>query len=232
MPHGVSCCGGCATSEWYGRRLVVVDRFFPSTRRCSACHAMGPKMDVSVRQWTCAQCGVCHDRDVNAAVNLRDEGLRLLAVWVRPVRYGPTGRRPERLWSPRKTRRAQLTRAVCVQAAGNEAGSQRQGSKVSCSSLLRRGHKCDALPCSKISAKFTCPGVLTAGQTPGTVLTQFTRVDYTTLGMARGGSPPSYNGSSGTFLPVEGGPVTMATVSFDKATRVYPGSDEARRRRP
>ncbi|GAB2870440.1 diacetylchitobiose ABC transporter ATP-binding protein MsiK [Streptomyces deserti] len=39
-------------------------------------------------------------------------------------------------------------------------------------------------------------------------------------------APPSYNGSSGTFLPVEGGPFTMATVSFDKATRIYPGSDK------
>ncbi|GCB48165.1 hypothetical protein SNL152K_5488 [Streptomyces sp. NL15-2K] len=39
---------------------------------------MGPRLDVSVRQWTCAGCGVLHDRDVNAAVNLRDEGLRLL----------------------------------------------------------------------------------------------------------------------------------------------------------
>ena len=63
--------------EWYGRTLVVVDRFFPSTRRCSACHVKGPKLDVSVREWTCAECGVVHDRDLNAAVNLRDEGMRL-----------------------------------------------------------------------------------------------------------------------------------------------------------
>ena len=66
--------------EWYGRTLVVVDRFFPSTRRCSSCHAMGPRLDVSVRSWACAVCGARHDRDVNAAVNLRDEGLRLLAA--------------------------------------------------------------------------------------------------------------------------------------------------------
>ncbi|AYC40363.1 RNA-guided endonuclease InsQ/TnpB family protein [Streptomyces griseorubiginosus] len=66
--------------EWYGRTLVVVDRFFPSTRRCSGCHVMGPRLDVSVRQWTCVECGALHDRDVNAAVNLRDEGLRLLAA--------------------------------------------------------------------------------------------------------------------------------------------------------
>ncbi|MFF6806280.1 RNA-guided endonuclease TnpB family protein [Streptomyces sp. NPDC012616] len=65
--------------EWYGRELVV-DRFFPSTRRCSACHAVGERLDVSVRRWTCSGCAAVHDRDVNAAVNLRDEGLRLLAA--------------------------------------------------------------------------------------------------------------------------------------------------------
>ncbi|WP_107469840.1 RNA-guided endonuclease InsQ/TnpB family protein [Streptomyces mangrovisoli] len=63
--------------EWYGRTLVIVDRFFPSTRRCSSCHAKGPRIDVSVREWTCGECGAVHDRDVNAAVNLRDEGMRL-----------------------------------------------------------------------------------------------------------------------------------------------------------
>ncbi|CAL9470399.1 hypothetical protein SUDANB120_02828 [Streptomyces sp. enrichment culture] len=62
---------------WYGRTLVIVDRFFPSTRRCSACHAHGERLDVSVRSWTCTACGAAHDRDVNAARNLRQEGLRL-----------------------------------------------------------------------------------------------------------------------------------------------------------
>ncbi|MET9427439.1 MULTISPECIES: RNA-guided endonuclease TnpB family protein [unclassified Streptomyces] len=63
--------------EWYGRTLVIVDRFFPSTRRCSACHTKGPRLDVSVREWSCEECGMVHDRDVNAAVNLREEGMRL-----------------------------------------------------------------------------------------------------------------------------------------------------------
>ncbi|MFF3322199.1 zinc ribbon domain-containing protein [Streptomyces sp. NPDC002889] len=52
-------------------------RFFPSTRRCSACHVKGPRLDVSVRGWACRECGVVHDRDVNAAVNVRDEGMLL-----------------------------------------------------------------------------------------------------------------------------------------------------------
>lgn len=79
--------------EWYGRTLVIVDRFFPSTRRCSACHIKGPKMDVSVREWTCTECGVVHDRDVNAAVNLRDEGMRLywlVAAGLPPGKKTPT----------------------------------------------------------------------------------------------------------------------------------------------
>ncbi|PZT69205.1 hypothetical protein DN402_19225 [Streptomyces sp. SW4] len=69
--------------------VVIVDRFFPSTRRCSACHRKGPAMDVSVREWTCAECGVVHDRDVNAAVNLRAEGCASTGRW-------PLGCRPGR----------------------------------------------------------------------------------------------------------------------------------------
>ncbi|MEU3917994.1 RNA-guided endonuclease TnpB family protein [Streptomyces sp. NPDC029004] len=78
--------------EWYGRTLVIVDRFFPSTRRCSACHTKGPRLDVSVREWTCQECGVAHDRDENAAVNLRDEGMRLywlVAAALPPGRVPP-----------------------------------------------------------------------------------------------------------------------------------------------
>jgi putative transposase len=79
--------------EWYGRTLVIVDRFFPSTRRCSACHAAGPRMDVSIRAWVCAECGAMHDRDANAAVNPRDEGMRLywlVAAGLPPGKKAPT----------------------------------------------------------------------------------------------------------------------------------------------
>ncbi|MGW0555539.1 RNA-guided endonuclease InsQ/TnpB family protein [Streptomyces sp. NPDC002926] len=78
--------------QWYGRTLVILDRFFPSTRRCSACHTKGPRLDVSVREWTCAECGAVHDRDENAAVNLRDEGrrpYRLVAAALPPGRMPP-----------------------------------------------------------------------------------------------------------------------------------------------
>ncbi|MFI8353167.1 RNA-guided endonuclease InsQ/TnpB family protein [Streptomyces cyaneofuscatus] len=65
---------------WYGRTLVIVDRFFPSTRRCSACGVTGPKLDLDVRDWSCGGCGAVHDRDVNAARNLREEGMRMYAL--------------------------------------------------------------------------------------------------------------------------------------------------------
>jgi putative transposase len=59
---------------WYGRDLVAIDRFFPSTRACSACGVVGPKRALHVRTWTCSACGVMHDRDANAAQNILAAG--------------------------------------------------------------------------------------------------------------------------------------------------------------
>jgi putative transposase len=61
-------------AAWYGRRLVAVDRWFPSSRLCSACGARHDRMPLHVRAWTCA-CGAVHDRDVNAAQNVLAAGL-------------------------------------------------------------------------------------------------------------------------------------------------------------
>lgn len=61
-------------AAWYGRTLVAVDRWFPSSKLCSACGALHERMPLSVREWTCA-CGVVHDRDVNAARNVLAAGL-------------------------------------------------------------------------------------------------------------------------------------------------------------
>lgn len=67
-------------AEWHGKKAVTVGRFFPSSQLCSNCGAQwsGTK-DLSVRQWTCPVCGAIHDRDVNAARNILNEGLRLMA---------------------------------------------------------------------------------------------------------------------------------------------------------
>ena len=67
-------------ATWYGKQVATIDRFFPSSQLCSACGAQWPgTKDLSVRGWTCPACGAVHDRDVNAAKNILNEGLRLLA---------------------------------------------------------------------------------------------------------------------------------------------------------
>ena len=63
-------------AEWYGRELIEVDRFYPSTQLCSCCgEKTGPRKDLSVREWTCPNCQSLHDRDVNAAKNILSQGL-------------------------------------------------------------------------------------------------------------------------------------------------------------
>ncbi|MFD8076500.1 RNA-guided endonuclease InsQ/TnpB family protein [Streptomyces sp. NPDC059718] len=79
-------------ATWYGREVIAVDRFFPSSRLCSACGTMQGKMPLHVRTWTC-DCGTTHDRDVNAAKNLLAVGLTVSAcgAGVRPQRRTPGG---------------------------------------------------------------------------------------------------------------------------------------------
>ncbi|MFJ5151474.1 RNA-guided endonuclease InsQ/TnpB family protein [Streptomyces sp. NPDC088353] len=79
-------------AAWYGREVIAVDRFFPSSRLCSACGALAESMPLSVRTWTCA-CGTTHDRDANAAKNLLAAGLAasVCGAGVRPQRRTPDG---------------------------------------------------------------------------------------------------------------------------------------------
>jgi putative transposase len=75
-------------SDWYGRDLVVIDRWYPSSRTCSACGALCESQPLNVRKWDCGKCGARHDRDVNAARNIKAAGLAVLAcgAGVRPHR--------------------------------------------------------------------------------------------------------------------------------------------------
>ncbi|MFI9628641.1 RNA-guided endonuclease InsQ/TnpB family protein [Streptomyces sp. NPDC052042] len=90
-------------ADWYGRDVVVVDRFFPSSKLCSNCGTLQSKMPLSAREWTCG-CGVTHDRDVNAAKNLLAAGLAVTAcgAGVRPQRRMPGGQSAMKQETPRR----------------------------------------------------------------------------------------------------------------------------------
>jgi putative transposase len=61
--------------RWYGRKLVAIDRWFPSSKRCSSCGHIVDKMPLNIREWICPSCGCNHDRDVNASKNILAAGL-------------------------------------------------------------------------------------------------------------------------------------------------------------
>jgi putative transposase len=74
-------------ADWYGRELVKIDQWYPSSKRCNDCGHVATSLPLSVREWVCSECGVEHDRDRNAARNIKEARLALLASRqdVRPV---------------------------------------------------------------------------------------------------------------------------------------------------
>ncbi|GAA1168235.1 putative transposase [Kitasatospora gansuensis] len=98
---------------WYERELVVVDRWFPSSKLCSTCGTIRAKMPLNVREWTCS-CGTTHDRDVNAARNILAAGLAVTACGdgVRPQRSTPGGQSSvkQEVVPPQRTRAAAQSR--------------------------------------------------------------------------------------------------------------------------
>src|SRR5512132_3120238 len=85
-------------AAWYGRELVVIDRWYPSSTTCSGCGDLAGTLPLSVRVWTCQGCGSRHDRDVNAAKNILAAGLAAAAcgAGVGPQREASRTRRPAR----------------------------------------------------------------------------------------------------------------------------------------
>ena len=87
-------------SEEEGKVYVEVDRFFPSSKTCNVCLNRVDSLPLDIRFWRCDKCGTNHDRDINAALNIRDEGLRILtsgtgdSAYCLAVRQGSKGRKP------------------------------------------------------------------------------------------------------------------------------------------
>ena len=64
-------------SDWYGREIIKVDKWFPSSQLCSECGHKDGKKSLEIREWTCPVCHAHHDRDINASKNILTEGLRI-----------------------------------------------------------------------------------------------------------------------------------------------------------
>ena len=91
-------------AAWYGRDVIVVDRFFPSSKLCSHCGMLAGSMPLHVRTWTCEGCGTTHDRDGNAAHNLLAAGLAVsvCGAGARPQRNTPGGQSAMKQKVPRR----------------------------------------------------------------------------------------------------------------------------------
>lgn len=83
-------------SEWRGRNFVKIDRWYPSTKRCNGCGHVASFLPLNTREWVCPECGVVHDRDVNAALNILAVGQTVTAHGgdVRPKRSKNVGANP------------------------------------------------------------------------------------------------------------------------------------------
>ncbi|MFI8091630.1 RNA-guided endonuclease InsQ/TnpB family protein [Streptomyces sp. NPDC086080] len=90
-------------ARWYGREVIAIDRWFPSSRLCSTCGTLQDRMPLNVRTWTC-DCGTTHDRDVNAAKNILAVGLTasVCGAGVRPQRSTPGGQSAMKQKTPRR----------------------------------------------------------------------------------------------------------------------------------
>lgn len=96
--------------EKEGKTYLEIGRFFPSSKTCHVCLNQIGSLSLEVRSWTCSSCQTKHDRDINAAINIRDEGLRILALGTSATASGESVR-------PKRGRK------TSVEATVREAGS-------------------------------------------------------------------------------------------------------------
>jgi putative transposase len=99
-------------AENEGKAYIEIDRFFPSSKTCHVCLNRVDDLTLDVRVWTCKHCGTHHDRDVNAAINIRNEALRILELGTSSTAFGGNVRRSGKT-------------SVFSSAVANELGSQR-----------------------------------------------------------------------------------------------------------
>jgi putative transposase len=92
-------------AQWYGRNLVKIDRWYPSSKRCFDCGHILDSLTLDVRMWTCPECGVHHDRDINAAQNIHAVGLTVFEACGESVRPGAVKTKPGTTQRSRKPKK-------------------------------------------------------------------------------------------------------------------------------
>lgn len=65
-------------AKWYNKKIIKIDRYFPSSKLCNNCGYKYNNLKLNERSWKCPNCNSVHDRDLNAAINIKNEGLRIL----------------------------------------------------------------------------------------------------------------------------------------------------------
>ena len=105
--------------RWYGVNLMKIDRFVPSSKTCGECGYVYKGLKLSERSWTCPECGTHHDRDFNAACNIKEFGLRALPTErgkVKPVDCPLVDDRP-RVLKSNGSKKQEKRRDICISEA-------------------------------------------------------------------------------------------------------------------
>ncbi len=66
-------------ANWNDKTIVKIDRFFPSSKTCNVCNYINQDLTLKDREWTCPSCNTVHDRDFNASINIKKQGLKILS---------------------------------------------------------------------------------------------------------------------------------------------------------